>query len=122
MPTPSSDARESFQGQHAAGPCCAWTAALEQHPDPGFVRYVLQGIKEGFRIGYDYSSHTPTSSTRNLLSTLQHPAEVETYLQWEPGDGNISEVTKPAGMLGLHVSVVALIPCGSIQREGEQCQ
>ena len=88
----------------------AWTAALEQHPDPAFTHYVLQGIKEGFRIGYDYSSHTPTSSTRNLLSTLQHPAEVEKYLQRELGDGNISEVTQPTGMLGLHVSPIGLIP------------
>ena len=33
-----------------------WDRALEGHPDQRFRRYVVEGIKHGFRIGYDYRS------------------------------------------------------------------
>ena len=88
----------------------AWEVALAKHPDPAYVKYILCGIKEGFRIGYDYARHTCRPTSRNLLSTLEHPAEVDNYLRSELGDGNISEVTEPAGLLGLQVSPIGVIP------------
>ena len=79
-------------------------------PDPAYVQYILRGIREGFRIGYNYAGHTCKTNRQNLLSTLQHPDEVDTYLHRELGDGNISEVSEPAGVLGLQVSPIGVIP------------
>jgi hypothetical protein len=53
----------------------AWEAALGDHPDRAFVRFLLRGMTEGFR-------HTTTlrSAPRNMLSALQHPEVVHAYL------------------------------------------
>ena len=33
----------------------AWKLALASHPDRAFVRYLIGGISEGFRIGFNCS-------------------------------------------------------------------
>lgn len=33
----------------------AWTHFLRDHPDQEFVGYLLDGIANGFRIGFDYT-------------------------------------------------------------------
>ena len=35
----------------------AWEKHLAPHPDSTFVAYVLDGIENGFRVGFDYSHH-----------------------------------------------------------------
>lgn len=39
------------------------------HPDRKFANYVINGLRSGFRIGYDYSS-TRRSATRNMRSAV----------------------------------------------------
>ena len=60
----------------------AWESALRNHPDRAFVRLLLRGLTQGFRIGC-----CPTaplrSAPRNMLSALQHPEVVRTYLTKE---------------------------------------
>ena len=34
----------------------AWERALAAHPDAEYTQYLLRGIREGFRIGYDRRS------------------------------------------------------------------
>ena len=34
-----------------------WESELRGHPDREFVQLVVGGIRDGFRIGYDYSRH-----------------------------------------------------------------
>ena len=45
-----------------------WERELVGHPDEELVGYVLSGIREGFRVGFDYSKHTCVSARANLLS------------------------------------------------------
>ena len=33
----------------------AWEAELQSHPDREFANFVVDGIRRGFRIGFDYS-------------------------------------------------------------------
>lgn len=35
-----------------------WERALANHPDRQFVEYLLRGMREGFRIGYNHRGHT----------------------------------------------------------------
>ena len=59
-----------------------WESMLASHPDRKFVRYILQGIHDGFRIGFDGSK--PVGSARkNMMSAIEHPGVVSDYLKKE---------------------------------------
>ena len=59
-----------------------WETELASHPDQHFAAYVLNGIKYGFRVGYD-RTHTLSSGTGNLVSAQEHPQVVSDYLEQE---------------------------------------
>ena len=88
----------------------AWKEALACHPDKSYIDYILCGISDGFRIGFDYSCHSCRPSHGNMLSTLENPDVVDNYLQKELSEGNIAEVVDPTGLLGLQVSPFGVIP------------
>ena len=46
----------------------AWERALADHPDKLFVQYLIQGLKNGFRIGFDRSNHFCKPAKKNLFS------------------------------------------------------
>ena len=73
----------------------AWNAALRNHPDRAFVRYLIRGLTEGFRIGF--SSTAPLhSAPRNMLSDRQHPEVVRAYLTNECALGRMLGPFPPA--------------------------
>ena len=53
----------------------AWEVALAQHPDRAFARYICQGLREGFRIGFRHGAPLRSASA-NMQSARLHP-EVE---------------------------------------------
>ena len=59
-----------------------WEHELATHPDQSFASYVVNGIKQGFRVGYDHS-RTRASSESNMASAIEHPDVVSDYLQQE---------------------------------------
>ena len=44
----------------------AWELALYSHPDRIFADLIVNGIKEGYRIGFDYSYLPVTKSCINI--------------------------------------------------------
>ena len=50
------------------------------HADKAYVEYILQGISNGFRIGFDRKQHI-NSAKGNLL--IDKPEAVTEYLKWE---------------------------------------
>jgi len=69
----------------------AWDHALLHHSDRRFANYIVQGIKEGFRIGFSYNKLQLTKpSTRNMLSAYEHPEVVSEYLGEECLQGRIA--------------------------------
>lgn len=66
----------------------AWEDALHTHPDQANVRLLLRGMKEGFRIGFDYSAPL-RSATSNMHSTPEHPDVIHTYLDKEQAKGHM---------------------------------
>ena len=60
-----------------------WAKVLESHPDWDFSAYIVEGLRDGFRLGFNYASHTCTSAKRNMLSALQHPEVIDEYLREE---------------------------------------
>ena len=60
-----------------------WERALTAHPDHRLRRYILEGIRHGFRIGYDYHRAHHQSATCNMKSTVDNPGPVEDYIKTE---------------------------------------
>ena len=56
-----------------------WQKELEGHPDKVFSHYILQGLEQGFRVGFDYTSNL-LPSKRNMLPAAQHREVVSGYL------------------------------------------
>ena len=61
----------------------AWEEALSKHPDRQFANYVVSGLKNGFRIGFDHITSKLTSSRNNMLSAKENPHVVDEYLLHE---------------------------------------
>ena len=59
----------------------AWEDMLHTHPDREFADIIVNEIREGFHIGFEYRRFGGTrSSDRNICSTLEHPDIVDDYL------------------------------------------
>ena len=66
----------------------AWAEALTTHPDIAFAEYLLAGICNGFRVGFNYNSPLQ-SSQQNMLSANQNRSVVSEYLRKETEAGRI---------------------------------
>ena len=69
----------------------AWEEALVRHPDREFVEYLLQGIQEGFCIGFNYQEHVCKPAAGNMKSASENPGMVEEYLANEREAGRLQK-------------------------------
>ena len=60
----------------------AWAEALAGHPDRALVRYIVEGLTHGFRIGFQRGAPL-RSAHDNLESARQHPEVIRAYLEKE---------------------------------------
>ncbi len=60
-----------------------WESMLWDHPDQEFARYLVQGIKEGFHIGFDRDSVKCCTLQQNMQSAIVNPSVVTGYLEKE---------------------------------------
>ncbi len=89
----------------------AWTSELQDYPDSRFKDYILAGISQGFRIGFD-PRHTRLVSTRqNMISAIEHPTVVGEYLESEKTQGRIGVVPPQSiDASQCHISPFGVIP------------
>ena len=91
-----------------------WDAYLKSHPDDHFKEYILRGIREGFRIGFDWS-HQLSPAKHNMPSVSQKPQLVEEYVAKECAERNFIGPL-PSSQLSngqtIQVSCIGLIPKG----------
>ena len=66
----------------------AWSSCLQHHPDEAFVRYIMDGIRQGFRIGFRHTSPLQ-SAKRNIPSADEHPEIISDYIDKECSLGRI---------------------------------
>jgi hypothetical protein len=88
----------------------AWWVELKDHPDEVYVRYILSGIKDGFRIGYDYSAHTCASSGKNMQSAAAHPEPIDKYIEEEVSLGRMVGPLDSQWRSSIHISRFGVIP------------
>ncbi len=62
-----------------------WHRQLQHHPDAKYRRYILDGIQQGFRIGFRYGGHSCQAAKKNMRSALDNTEVVDQYLAKEVG-------------------------------------
>lgn len=87
----------------------AWQKGLANHPDQRFAKYVLQGLSEGFRVGFQYQTNQLQQSHRNMLIT--QPTVVGEYILNEL-EANRLAVLSPEEAIAaaIHCSPIGIIP------------
>ncbi len=66
-----------------------WDQCLSNHPDKAYSAYLLQGIREGFRIGYCYGMSTCRSAVTNMQSATVRPEVISSFLEAELHAGRV---------------------------------
>jgi len=90
-----------------------WRSALVSHPDTDLVQLVLQGISQGFRIGFDYGTkRVQRCAHGNMSSALDNPVVVDSYLQVELSLGRVVGPLIPELARRVHTSPFGVIPKG----------
>ena len=84
-------------------------AELGHNPYRAKVNFVLQGIKEGFRLGCD-KPVTLKSARRNKLSAYQHAGVIDVCLANEVRLGRVVGTFDSPAVQNLHISSFAVIP------------
>ena len=89
-----------------------WRVLLCDHPDEEFKSYLLQGMVEGFRIGFNYGQCKCKSAKRNMLSAMQNPSVVCDYLTKERALGRIIGPLEPhvLSTMAIQVNRFGVIP------------
>lgn len=65
-----------------------WEVALQRHLDRLFVEYVIHGLEQVSRIGFN-GTHPLSSASRNMASAYAEPQVVPDYLQAKVALGHI---------------------------------
>ena len=87
-----------------------WEDCLATHPDRRFADYITNGIREGFRIGYDYRSHKCKKATSNMRSATDHPEVIREYIAKECAEGRILGPFDPNLLPEVQISRFGVIP------------
>ena len=105
-------------GATGKGPVCtplktaAWEQAMQEHPDPDFVDYLVRGMRQGFRIGFNRYACQLKSAKSNMRSVADAPEVVQSYIAKELAEGRVVGPWPVASKLaeGVHVSRFGVIP------------
>ena len=87
----------------------AWEALLQDHPDQELARYISEGLRRGFYIGYD-KDRTRRSAACNMISAAKNPDPVQKYVDNEQAEGRIIGPFTPEETADIHVSRFGVIP------------
>ena len=88
----------------------AWERGLREYPDRVFAEYVIAGICQGFRVGFDYHRHKCGKSRGNMKSVEEHKEVVQEYIQGELDKGRLLGPFQSREVPAIHISPFGVIP------------
>ena len=80
------------------------------HPDQSFVTYVLEGLQNGFRVGFNPASVSLKSATQNMPSVSLQPSVIDDYLSTELAKGRVAGPFSSPPLPHLHISRFGVTP------------
>ena len=80
------------------------------HPDQSFVTYVLDGLQNGFRVGFNPASVSFKSASQNMPSASLQPSVIDDYLYTELAKGRVAGPFSSPPLPHLHISRFGVIP------------
>ena len=86
-----------------------WDVRLSSYPDQRLRTYIVEGIRYGFRVGYNYDE-VCRSSKGNMKSALEKPQVIRDYLKAEIKEGRIIGPLDPKEHPYIHTSRLGVIP------------
>ena len=89
-----------------------WQLLLQNHPNQALVQYILSGIREGFRVGFNYGKVVYKPAKGNLLSAAMNTEVVTAYLQEEVLLGRVVGPLPLSSMPNIQISPFGVIPKG----------
>ena len=88
----------------------SWQAQFGNYPDRQFAEFILNGIRSGFRVGFDYERSNLKSRKHNMLSALENSQVVDTYILRELTMGHTVHIPDPSILPWSHTSPFGIIP------------
>jgi len=85
---------------------------LLDHPNTRLVRFLLNGICQGFHIGFARLPESLKSARKNLEGATQRPQVVDDYLSLEVSAGRVVGPFPPRAVPHVHISRFGVIPKG----------
>lgn len=83
---------------------------LAGHPDREYRDYLLEGLEQGFRIGFRHGVCQRKQAKANMKSAIENPDEVDKYLAVERQKGRVYGPLDPSEFPAVGVSRFGVIP------------
>lgn len=89
-----------------------WEECLASHPDRAYVEFLVQGLREGFRIGFRHGSVSCHSAASNMQSADVHPEVIKDFLSSELAAGRVLGPVDSDTARRVQVNRFGLVPKG----------
>ena len=83
---------------------------LASHPDQSYAAYIVDGLRDGFHIGFNYSHAQLRPCRHNHPSCRANPGIISERLSAELAAGRLLGPIAPHHLPAVHVSPIGLVP------------
>ena len=87
-----------------------WQSALRGHPDKEYATYIVQGLRDGFRIGFQYGTVCCQSTKSNMPSARRCEDKVAEFLASECAAGRILGPFSRDMVPMVHINRIGAVP------------
>ena len=82
-----------------------WSHVMSRHPNEDIRSYVVSGLAQGFRVGFNHA-HELRSAWWNMLSADAYPTVVQSYIDKER---KVRRIIDPLGAPNVHLNRIGVI-------------
>ncbi len=87
-----------------------WDTQLSSHRDESYRKYLVEGLWQGFRIGFNHGSAKCKSAVSNMSSASERPSVINEFVAAELAAGRILGHVEAAHTHQIHINRFGLVP------------